>query len=166
MGLFIQLAICMHQLESLQRTNKMLLMNLLTTWTTWKTNIQLITGGNFNFIWKPRLDKLDNMPEHHDNRNYREGIISYLEVNNLVDAWRAVNPDMKFFTWHRGNKRSRLDYFYCSDHLLNCIENVSILPGVQSDHSLLKRTLKSGNDQIKEGASGNLTPASCMIMYT
>ena len=112
-------------------------------------NEHTIIGGDFNLYMNPRLDKLDNMPEHHDNRNYREDIISYLEVNNLVDAWRTANPDIKFFTWHRGNKRSRLDYFFCSDHLLNFIENVSILPGVQSDHSLLKLTLKSGNDQIK-----------------
>ena len=112
-------------------------------------NEHTILGGDFNLYMDPRLDKLDNMPENHDNRNYREDIISYLEVNNLVDAWRTVNPDRKFFTWHRGNKRSRLDYLFCSDHLLNFIENVNILPGVLSDHSLLKLALKSGNDQIK-----------------
>ena len=89
-------------------------------------------GGDFNLYMDPRLDKLDNM-----------------EVNHLVDAWRTVNPDIKSFTWHQGNKRFRLDYFFCSDHLLNFIENVNILSGVLSDHSLFKLTLKSGNDQIK-----------------
>ena len=123
--------------------------NEFTTHLNCMKNEHTILGGDFNLYMDPRLDKLDNRPEHHDNRNYREDIISYLEVNNLVDAWRTVNPDRKFFTWHRGNKRSRLDYFFCSDHLLNFIENVNILPGVLSDHSLLKLTLKSGNDQIK-----------------
>ena len=111
--------------------------NEFTHYLNHMKNEHTVIGGDFNLYMNPRLNKLDNMPEHHDNRNYREDIISYLEVNNLVDAWWTAN------------KRSRLDYLFCSDHLLNFIENVSILPGVQSDHSLLKLTLKSGNDQIK-----------------
>ena len=43
------------------------------------------------------------MPEHNDNQNYRIDITSFLEINSLVDVWRTLNPDEKFFTWHRGN---------------------------------------------------------------
>ena len=86
--------------------------NEFTHYLSHMKNEHTIIGGDFNLYMNPRLDKLDNMPEHHDNRNYREDIISYLEVNNLVDAWRTANPDMKFFTWHRGNKRTRLYYFF------------------------------------------------------
>ena len=100
-----------------------------------------------NLYMNPRLDKLDTMPEHHDNQNYREDITSFLEINNLVDVWRTLHPDEKFFTWHRGNKWTRFDYIFCSDHLLNFIEESSILPGIQSDHSLLKLSLISGNKQ-------------------
>ena len=82
--------------------------NEFTHYLNHMKNEHTIIGGDFNLYMNPRLDKLDNISEHHDNRNYREDIISYLEVNNLVDAWRTANPDMKFFSWHRGNKRSRL----------------------------------------------------------
>ena len=110
-------------------------------------NEHIVLGGDYNLYMNPRLDKLDTMPEHHDNQNYREDITSFLEINNLVDVWRTLHPDEKFFTWHRGNKRTRLDYIFCSDHLLNFIEDSSILPGIQSDHSLLKLSIISGNKQ-------------------
>lgn len=109
----------------------------------------VICGGDFNLYMDPRLDKIDSLREPHDNRNYREDITSYLEVNNLVDIWRTIHPNEKFFTWHRGDKRTRLDYIFCSDHLLNFTEYCNILPGIQSDHSLLKLSLKSGNTQNK-----------------
>ena len=71
-------------------------LNEFTTHLNYMKNEHTILGGDFNLYMDPRLDKLDNMPEHRDNRSYREDIISYLEVNNLVDAWRTVNPDIKF----------------------------------------------------------------------
>ena len=36
-----------------------------------------------------------------------------------------------------------------SEHLLNFIDDVNILQGIQSDHSLLKLSLKSGNKHEK-----------------
>ena len=110
-------------------------------------NEHIVLCGNYNLYMNTRLDKLDTMPEHHDNQNYLEDITSFLEINNLVDVWQTLHPDEKFFTWHRGNKRTRLDYIFCSDHLLNFIEDSSILPGIQWDHSLLNLSLISGNKQ-------------------
>ena len=110
-------------------------------------NINTILGGDFNLYLNPRLDKLDHSPDHNDNRNFRSDVKFFMSVNNYVDLWRTVNPDKRYFTWHRGTKRSRLDYILASEHLLNFIEDVTILPGIQSDHSLLKLSLKSGNKQ-------------------
>ena len=109
----------------------------------------VILGGDFNLYLNPRLDKLDNMPETGDNASYRVEIESYMEVNNLVDVWRVINPDKRFFTWSRGTKRSRLDYFLVSEHLLNYTDNTDILPGFMSDHSLLQFTCSSGNSDSK-----------------
>ena len=113
----------------------------------------------------PRLDKMDNSHDHNDNRNFRADVCSFMETNNIVDAWRTVNPDKRCFTWHRAEKRSRLDYVLTSEHLLNFIDDVNILPGIQSDHSLLKLSLKSGNKHEKGGGSGNLARVSYMIPY-
>ena len=45
-----------------------------------------VLGGDYDLYMNPRLDKLDKMPEHHDNQNCREDITSFLEINNLVDV--------------------------------------------------------------------------------
>ena len=113
------------------------------------TNEHTVLAGDFNLYLNPRLDKLDQINEAQDNRNYRSDIQSFMEVNNIVDIWRTINPDKKFFTWHRGNKRSRLDYILTSEHLMNFIDQCSILPGIHSDHSLLKMSLTIGNNANK-----------------
>ena len=59
-------------------------------------NVHIVLGGDYNLYMIPRLDKLDTMPEHHDNQNYREDITSFLDINNLVDVWRTLNPDERF----------------------------------------------------------------------
>ena len=106
----------------------------------------IITGGDWN-LYMTMLDKLDTMPDSNDNKTYRQNVKSFLEVNGMVDVWRNQNPDVKQFTWHRGNKRSRLDYFFCSEHLLNNLEKVEILPSVRSDHSLLHLKINSHGNQ-------------------
>ena len=97
-----------------------------------------IIGGDFNLYLNPKLDKLDSMPDTNDNPSYRDNVKSFIETENLIDIWRTLNPFARFFTWHRSQQKSRLDYFFTSDHLLNNISQVDILPGIHSDHSLLK----------------------------
>ena len=107
----------------------------------------VIFGGDFNIYLNPRLDKLDTMPDSHDNANYRKDIMSTLEPYNLVDVWRTLNPDQRIFTWHRANKRSRLVYLFMSEHLLNIVHQVDIAPGIHSDHSLLSLSLSTDKTQ-------------------
>ena len=113
------------------------------------TNEHTVLAGDFNLYLNPRLDKLDQINEAQDNRNYRSDIQSFMEVNNIVDIWRTINPDKKSFPWHRRNKRSRLDYILTSEHLMDFIDQCSILPGIHSDHSLLKMSLTIGNNANK-----------------
>ena len=111
-----------------------------------------ILCGDWNLYLSLLLDKLDSMPERNDNPSYRDELKSFLEVNNLVDVWRILNPYKRVFTWHRGEKRSRLDYFFVSEHLLNRLDDVKIHPGVQSDHSLLEIKLDpAGEDPRGRG---------------
>ena len=105
----------------------------------------IITSGDWN-LYMTQLDKLDSMPDTNDNPNYRRDLQSFLNANDMVDPWRTLNPTKKMFTWHRGNKRSRLDYIFCSQHLLNVLKEISILPGIQSDHSLLHIKIDGGNE--------------------
>ena len=72
---------------------------------------------------------------------------SYMDIENLSDVWRTFNPLTRFFTWHRGKQKSRLDYFFASDHLLNIVTGVDILPGFHSDHSLLRMSFQNSTKQ-------------------
>ena len=105
----------------------------------------VITSGDWN-LYMTKLDKLDSMPDSNDNNKYRNDLKSFLSANDLIDPWRTLNPTKKMFTWHRGDKRSRLDYIFCSQHLLNVLKEVSILPGIHSDHSLLYININSGSE--------------------
>ena len=106
-----------------------------------------ISCGDWNLYLSLLLDKLDSMPVQNDNPQYRDEIKSFLEVNNFVDVWRIMNPYERVFTWHRGDKRSRLDYFFISEHLLNRLKDVKIHPGIHSDHSLLELKLDPINEE-------------------
>ena len=108
----------------------------------------IITSGDWN-LYMSKLDKLDSMPDTNDNPTYRNRLNSFLEVNDMVDPWRICNPTKKMFTWHRGDKRSRLDYIFCSQHLLNVLSEVSILPGIHSDHSLLYFCINSDKTCVR-----------------
>lgn len=105
----------------------------------------IITSGDWN-LYMTKLDKLDSMPDSNDNPKYRRDLQSFLNTNDMIDPWRTLNPTKKMFTWHRGDKRSRLDYIFCSQHLLNVLKEVSILPGIQSDHSLLYININGGQE--------------------
>ena len=111
-----------------------------------------ILGGDWNLYMSLLLDKLDTMPDTNDNTDYRENLKSFLEVNDFIDVWRTMHPYERTFTWHRGEKRSRLDYIFISEHLLNRLKGVRILPGIQSDHSLLELNLDPS--QNKERGRG------------
>lgn len=110
----------------------------------------VILGGDFNLYLNPKLDKPDTMSDSNDNPHYRKEILSFLETEGLVDVWRVLNPDKRFYTWFRGKQKSRLDYFFISEHLLNVTSNVDILPGIQSDHSLLKLQINNSK-QFRTG---------------
>ena len=51
------------------------------------TNEHTVLAGDFNLYLNPRLDKLDQINEAQDNRNYRSDIQSFMEVNSIVDIW-------------------------------------------------------------------------------
>ena len=95
----------------------------------------LIIAGDFNLHLDPILDCVNVKPSN--NSVYRSNLVAFLENNNLVDIWRVNNPSKVFFTWNRGRSMSRYDYIFVSEYLLNT-SNCEILPGLHSDHCLLK----------------------------
>ena len=66
----------------------------------------------------------------------------------LTDVWRENNPQCKRYTWRKPNpfKQARLDFILLSDHLMWHFDDTDILPGYQSDHSIVMLKLKFGKD--------------------
>ena len=62
-------------------------LNEFTTHLSFVKNEHTILGGDLNLYMNPRLDKLDNMLEHHDKRNYREDIISFFLLWPLAEIY-------------------------------------------------------------------------------
>ena len=77
-----------------------------------------------------------------------------MEENELSDIFRIRYPDSRQFIWRCKNplKKRRLDYLLISDSLQHEVETISIIPSVQSDHSVLKMKLSSLQER-KQGPS-------------
>ncbi len=57
---------------------------------------------------------------------------------NQTDCFRDLYPSQRWYTWHSQGKSSRLDYWFISEYLWNELESYKMLPGLHSDHSILK----------------------------
>ncbi len=96
-----------------------------------------------------KLDNLDIMSNKCDNPIYRKEIFSLIEVFDLSDCWRDLNPTTRRYTWHSKLKSSRLEYWLISKHLLNKIYSLISYQGLHSDHSILQITM--GNNELVRG---------------
>ena len=100
----------------------------------------LIIGGDFNTT----IDmKVDRSSDTENNQWARNEVKTLINTEELVDIWRARNPEVKKFTWHRGKTWSRIDYFLISQCLANWEIQSDIKPSIQTDHSLIVLELET-----------------------
>ena len=88
----------------------------------WLSEMQVdnvIIAGDFNITLDPVRDR--EWPNQRTVRDYcrrrSKAVRETLEEFQLVDVWRKQNPDASQYTFSRGTSRSRLDYFFISEHL-------------------------------------------------
>ena len=99
--------------------------------------VHVIIGGDFNVDLDPNVDRSE--PIWYNNAA-RQVIKDFNETEEFCDIWRVQNTDQKCFTWVKTKPRiswSRIDYFLCSNNLINLINKTDILPCVFSDHSAI-----------------------------
>ena len=100
----------------------------------------LIVGGDLNLV----LGDLDYSGSRscHSNVNAREIVNSLMEEFNLIDVWRHYHPTLRQYTRHQHNPKvlSRLDYILISENLMGGCLKSKIIPGVNSDHSVVQLT--------------------------
>lgn len=72
----------------------------------------IIIGGDFNMVMDGTIDHFPpKFNTSHPNLN-----LNFYLNNNEVDTWRAVNPNLKQFSWFKakGTSKSRIDYWLTS----------------------------------------------------
>ena len=99
---------------------------------------QLIWGGDVNYFFNCKLDADGGNPQLKVQSIAR--LVSMMSENDLCDILRVRNPDMKCYTWRRKTpfRQQRLDYFLISYQVQDQIDQVDVIPSIQSDHSTLK----------------------------
>ncbi len=91
-------------------------------------NKNIITAGGFNFYLNPMMEKSDTMSHKHDDYSYRTELQVMLDVFNLTDTWRGLNPNSRRYSWHARGKSSLHDYLFISEDLINYINECKINP--------------------------------------
>ena len=106
-------------------------------------NISVIICGDWNLVLDQEQDTSGYL--HENNVQAQKQVLTMKENLNLIDAWRANNPDVKRFTWRQSGqslKQSRLDFFLISEDLYNQTSLVDIKASYKSDHSPVQLNIK------------------------
>ena len=107
-------------------------------WLSSMISDHIIIAGDFNLTLDPAKDRDGDQPRLMRDycRRRSRALKETLEEFRLVDVWRRQNPDASQFTFARGVSRSRLDYFFISEHL--CLSGAqvecNIMPPYLADH--------------------------------
>ena len=96
-----------------------------------------IVGGDWNIALSQQWDTHGYQTEN--NKNSRNFVINKMEENEYVDIWREQHPKIKRYSWRKTGhaQRARLDFFLISRSLFPFITKTDILPGIDSDHSII-----------------------------
>ena len=99
-------------------------------------NIICILEGNWNLIFDKSLDAMGGSQSL--KYNSLKELQTIILDDNLIDIWRARNPNLRQFTWHREYllMMRRLDFFLISDDMQYDVNFCKKLTAVQSDHAL------------------------------
>ena len=100
-------------------------------------NETLVLGGDFNCALT-ELDKRGGRSIELKKSVIKE-INNLIIAHDLIDTWRANNPNLQGFTWSNPSMKiqCRLDYLFISKDMRPLLKNVKIIPNVFSDHSAL-----------------------------
>ena len=110
-------------------------------------NSELLIVGDWNFV----EDKIDRSPQHDDDKGVMKEMSKLKTSLDLIDGWRATNPDEQRFTWEGtcGNERkkifSRLDRIYTSRKIWDITNKYKIINCDLSDHNRVTATIREAS---------------------
>jgi exonuclease III len=112
------------------------------------TEHENIVGGDFNCTLNPAMDRLNcTGPSDVGNRE----ILDMMYKFDLEDICRRRFPTKRMFSWSRGTKASRIDYWLISKSLDNQVDrcNYKICP--LSDHEPVEMTFRTTETKCGKG---------------
>ena len=83
----------------------------------------------------------------HSNVKSSEMMNTLIDEFNHCDIWRNFHPNLRRYTRHQHNPRvlSPLDFILVFEDLINNCVNSKIMPGIQSDHSVVTLSFNDGH---------------------
>ena len=136
--------------------DRVLFFDKLNSWV--KTNdIKHLVGGDYNCTLNNVLDRLNCNTEYDKGRDELKDMMN---KKFLLDIFRKRNPDKKCFSFTRGNKKSRLDYWLIDKSLDGNVDEIKYQACPYSDHSMV--VLKLDLSKIELGP-GNWKMSSSVI---
>ncbi|KAJ8267800.1 hypothetical protein COCON_G00129720, partial [Conger conger] len=118
----------------------------------------LVIGGDFNTALEPELDRTATKKNAQHNA-LRKCVDRLRKRFELEDIWRTMNPQKREYTFCRGVRESRLDYFFMQENSVSLVQSCEIRQTEISDHDPVCLNLYSGgvypppeidpNDRIK-----------------
>ena len=130
------------------------LRNLVTVLTrNTEMENKILIGGDWNLIIDADKDRKGGAGIRETEK--RKCILS--EVNKIketfqvTDIWRVKNPHASRFTWRRTNPsiKSRLDYWLIPHAMEDYVEEVDIVPSINTDHSAITLKMKGFQGNAK-----------------
>ena len=102
--------------------------------------------GDFNCAANKKYDR---SPLHNSDDVGLKEFQNMLIRNDLCDTWRNQHPELKKYTFKRGNSKSRIDYILASNNLSSKLYDSQINHFPFSDHDIVSCKLKI--DEIERG---------------
>lgn len=108
-----------------------------------------ITGGDFNLVMDPVLDRSSTVPTRLPKALV--AVRSMAESLGYIDVWRMLNPKGRDYTFFSATHStfSRIDFFLISKNLLQSVTSCSIGSILASDHASVSLEVLPFSDRIR-----------------
>ena len=111
-------------------------------------DIETLIAGDFNCALDSEIDRKNCIGSKDIGSLDLKKI---MHTHNLEDVWRRRHPEKRAFSWNRGNKFSRIDYWLISESLDNQTESIEYQTCAFSDHKLVKLSFRTSESPHGNG---------------
>lgn len=116
----------------------------------WIEGDHIVLGGDFNFVEDLTIDKEGGSMNFGDCG--KDEMNDVKRLYKLVDPFRKMYPQTKEFTWCNAVTKCRLDRFYVSKEIWQCIKlNVRHVASLRSDHGMVMLDIEGIRDVVLRG---------------